>query len=101
MKDNRQRSYASRRRLSRCGVHRDFYRWLSDRGLVIYPGKLTDAYGFRVGTIPMDILARAICSPSAALRARGYRFASFAAVGFLVRRRIGLAASQGTVTSSW
>jgi 2-aminoethylphosphonate-pyruvate transaminase len=29
----------------------DFYRWLSDRGLVIYPGKLTDADCFRIGTI--------------------------------------------------
>ncbi len=29
----------------------DFYRWLSDRDLVIYPGKLTDADCFRIGTI--------------------------------------------------
>ena len=29
----------------------DFYKWLSDRDLVIYPGKLTDADCFRIGTI--------------------------------------------------
>jgi 2-aminoethylphosphonate-pyruvate transaminase len=29
----------------------DFYRWLGERGLVIYPGKLTDADCFRIGTI--------------------------------------------------
>ena len=29
----------------------DYYRWLGERGLVIYPGKLTDADCFRIGTI--------------------------------------------------
>ena len=29
----------------------DFYHRLSDRGFIIYPGKLTDANCFRIGTI--------------------------------------------------
>lgn len=39
----------------------DFYRRLSDRGFVIYPGKVSDADCFRIGTIgrvfPSDVLA--------------------------------------------
>lgn len=52
----------------------DFYRHLSDRGMIIYPGKLTRRDTFRIGTIgrlfPEDIAAL-VNAIAAALRAMG------------------------------
>ena len=52
----------------------DFYRHLSDRGMIIYPGKLTRRDTFRIGTIgrlfPEDIAAL-VNAVEAALRAIG------------------------------
>ncbi len=49
----------------------DFYRLLSDRGMIIYPGKLTKVDTFRIGTIgrifPPDIV-RLLSAMEAALR---------------------------------